>query len=109
MWIHALSGFIIMIATIVMSVIKIAGTTFDNPHTRMGIFILCLVPLIVFGGLFLKYNMNRLKWTTNLLLKLKFVHKVTICQLIHFAILVIRVCDYPLWANINLSRYQVVH
>jgi hypothetical protein len=45
-------------------------------HTIMGVIVLGVTALIVIGGYFAIIMLNKLKWSTGLLMKLKMVHKV---------------------------------
>jgi hypothetical protein len=81
MWIHRVSGFLIFAITITFASILInltgASTRPDNPHAIIGIIILALVIAITLFGVFTRSRMNRLRWKTVLILRVKNMHKVT--------------------------------
>lgn len=78
MWIHRVSGAAIMVITIIfssMAINKVNGIN-NRVHNIFGVIVLSLVILVVLGGVFSRSRLNRLRWKTNLILKVKNGHKV---------------------------------
>jgi integral membrane sensor domain MASE1 len=80
MWIHRIAGGLIMILTIVFASIIIYnnGSIINtDPHSIIGVIILAVVIFLTLFGVFARSRMNRLKWKTVLILRVKMLHKVT--------------------------------
>lgn len=79
MWVHRISGSIIWLLTLVMGFMAISRANWEvtySPHNILGFCITLLVTLLVLGGVFTRSMMNRLKWRTHLILKIKTGHRV---------------------------------
>ncbi|CDW84971.1 cytochrome b5-like heme steroid binding domain containing protein [Stylonychia lemnae] len=79
MWVHRLSGSIIWILTLVFGFIAVSKADWEvvnSLHTIIGFIVTITVTLIVLGGVFTRSMMNRLRWKTHLILKIKFGHRM---------------------------------
>ena len=80
MWVHRISGSIIWLITLIMGLIAVkkAGWEVENSlHTIIGFIVTVVVTFIVLGGVFTRIMMNRLRWKTHLILKIKLGHRVS--------------------------------
>jgi uncharacterized membrane protein len=80
MWIHRICGALIMILTIAFSSVVIVnegGTIGNDPHSIIGVIMLAVVIFLTLFGVYTRSRMNRLKWKTLLILRIKMLHKVT--------------------------------
>ena len=79
MWIHRISGTIILCLTIALSIygIYIAGweITNESAHNIIGMIVLLSVLEVALGGIFTRSRMVRLEWKTNAILFFKMIHK----------------------------------
>ena len=77
MWIHRITGTIILILTFTFAIMAINqndGVISKSYHAGIGITILCLVTLVAFGGITTRILLNRLTWKTKLALIFKRFH-----------------------------------
>ena len=77
MWIHRFAGTSILILTLTLGFMafKRAGNEVVNSwHTIIGFIITCVVTVLALGGVFTRSMMNRLRWRTNTILKIKRGH-----------------------------------
>lgn len=83
MWIHRFAGTIILLVTYIMGFLAIKNLNWEVEavlHNLLGFSILVVVLLIVIAGVVTRSMMNRLKWRTKNLLRLKTAHKVNLCK-----------------------------
>jgi hypothetical protein len=81
MWIHRVSGLLMLILTIVFASIIIkdkGGEIEDNPHSIIGIVILAVVIFTALFGLFTRNKMDSMRWNTIWIIRFKNLHKVKI-------------------------------
>ena len=79
MWIHRITGTIILLMTLIMGFLGIkhmSWTITNDLHSVMGFIVLLLIFFITVGGVFTRSMMNRIKWNTALILKIKTGHRV---------------------------------
>ena len=58
MWIHGIAGILIFLSTFVLGLLAIRELGWGiviTPHTIMGFIILCLVGVLVIGGILTRY------------------------------------------------------
>ena len=80
MWIHRISGLIILLITLTLSFLALSKAGWEveiGVHQIMGVIILSLVLLIVLGGVFNRSMMQRFRWRTADMLKIKRGHRVS--------------------------------
>jgi len=78
-WIHIVSGFLILLGTMVLGGIALEEIGKVDPtyvHTVMGFITFLITILIVIGGLVAKFTMVTFKWKTKMLLMYKYGHKL---------------------------------
>lgn len=77
MWAHRISGTLTLLITLVMAflALKEGGWEVGNLHSVLGVIILSLVLLIVLGGVLNRSLMQRLRWRTKDVLRVKMVHR----------------------------------
>lgn len=71
-WIHRIAGSLIMLITIALGIvgIKIADWELESGfHTIIGLIVFFVVTFITLGGIFAKSMTMRLKWKTNVILR----------------------------------------
>ena len=82
MWVHRICGTLILFATFIMGFLGIKSCNWQiqggkgNVHNIMGFIVLLFVLFITVGGVFTRSMMNRIKWNTALILKIKTGHRV---------------------------------
>ena len=79
MWIHRLSGIAILGISLGSGLYIVKETAWEikwQLHTMMGTIAMIAVGFVAIAGLFVKFLMERLRWKTNILLKLKLGHGV---------------------------------
>jgi hypothetical protein len=79
MWIHRISGIIILIITWTMALLALSKAKWEveiGVHQILGVIILSLVTLIILGGVFNRSMMQRFRWRTADMLKIKRGHRV---------------------------------
>lgn len=78
MWLHRVSGAFILFMTLVFAglLINDKSKIKRNFHSILGLIILIFVVLVGLGGVFARSRMNRMKWNTRLILRIKLIHKV---------------------------------
>jgi hypothetical protein len=100
MWIHRITGTIILLITFVLGFLALAkkNWTIDKDlHNVSGFIILVVVLILVLGGVFSRSMMNRIRWNTPLLLKIKFGHRVIIFAINTF--IAIRCCFHSIFSG----------
>lgn len=83
MWVHRISGTVILLMTYIMGFlgIKHMNWTIDRGlHSVMGLLVLLLVFFMTVGGVFTRSMMNRVRWNTGLIIRIKTGHRVRICS-----------------------------
>lgn len=80
MWVHRINGTLILAFTVawVLQIIASFGwaVPYKEPHQIIGIIILSLVGVIVFGGIMTRSMMQRIKWSTSKVKLNKYGHMV---------------------------------
>jgi hypothetical protein len=80
MWIHRLSGTGLLVITLTMGIMAKQRANEDEPmswHAIMGNILMFSVVAVALGGVFTRSRMNRLRWGTHKLLKIKRIHGVS--------------------------------
>jgi hypothetical protein len=81
MWLHRISGTCILLLTFTVGLMALARSEWQVSagfHEILGVIILALVTLPVLGGVFNRSRMMRLRWRTDLMLKVKRGHQVSL-------------------------------
>ena len=105
MWIHRITGTIILLMTLVMGFLGIKHmdwTITNDLHSVMGFIVLLLIFFITVGGVFTRSMMNRIKWNTALILKIKTGHRVRFDNLIYLVIW----CDFDNLCSADCSGWR---
>jgi hypothetical protein len=79
MWIHRICGTLILLITMTVAFLTLARkewTITSGPHEILGVVILSLVLLIVLGGVFNRSMMQRLRWRSSLMFRIKMGHRL---------------------------------
>lgn len=80
MWIHRVTGIIILVITLVLGImaIKEAGNGVVNTgHNVIGIVVIIMVGLTTLEGFFTRFWLNYRRWSSIEALRAKLVHRVT--------------------------------
>lgn len=78
MWVHRISGTIILLSTFILSVMAIVKSYWrlrEGLHPIGGLAVLLLVFLLVIGGFLSRNLLNKVNWGTKKLLMIKQGHK----------------------------------
>jgi hypothetical protein len=79
MWVHRISGTIILLITIALGIvgIKMAGweLTGKSPHTVIGLIIFFSTFFVAVGGVFARSRTRRLEWKTMVIHRVRGIHK----------------------------------
>lgn len=113
MWIHRVSGALIMVITLIMGIMAFNhqyNTIDSQVHTIVGFALMIITVLIVVGGVFTRSMMNRLRWRTPLIIKIKRSHQI----FGHLMIMAGQVSiltgglKYALWVGVS-QPLEIVH
>jgi hypothetical protein len=79
MWVHRISGTIILLITIALGIvgIKMAGWELsgESPHTVIGLIIFFSTFFVAVGGVFARSRTRRLEWKTKVIHRVRGIHK----------------------------------
>ncbi len=73
MWIHRITGTLILLITIALSIVGIAVVGWElnaeDPHHVTGLIVLFATAFIALGGIFARSRTIRLQWKTNTIMR----------------------------------------
>jgi hypothetical protein len=79
MWVHRISGTIILLITIALGIvgIKMVGWELsgESPHTVIGLIIFFSTFFVAVGGVFARSRTRRLEWKTKVIHRVRGIHK----------------------------------
>jgi hypothetical protein len=79
MWLHRISGTIILLVTIALGIVGIKMAdwelTGETPHTVIGLIILFATFFVAVGGVFARSRARRLEWKTIVIHRVRGIHK----------------------------------
>lgn len=79
MWVHRLSGTMILLITIALGIVGIKISDWelagDSPHTVIGLIIFFATFFVAVGGVFARSRARRLTWKTLVIQRVRSLHK----------------------------------
>lgn len=78
MWIHRISGFLILVGTFVLGFLAIKNLDWEivsMAHTIVGFSILICVGLVIIGGIVARYSLENFRWNTKTSQLFRYIHK----------------------------------
>lgn len=67
MWIHRISGFLVLLGTLTMGLITFKNDGWelkDGLHPALGLSMMCIVGVLVIGGIIARWQLERSTWST---------------------------------------------
>ena len=78
MWVHRISGTVILLITIAMGLVGIKQMNWEltgtEPHYVIGLIIFFATLFVAVGGVFARSRIRRVQWKSKFIQRVKFIH-----------------------------------